>query len=228
MRQAAGQAFSGKTVVGRGLILLRPALRDYGGQGVEGRTNRGTFNPSSPRPAGLCREGTQRSTLDIGPRGQSRTLTYFPQRQFLGDSAKFLNVQAAAFNDAFQGADGNGFAPVHGHDHLPAIFMTPFLVTPGLRHQREAMLPQYFDNFFRVANWKPSAHGTASSINFAPLFILTGAGSNHSSNASFALAMAFASVSPAEAQPGSSGNTADQRLASGSNSTSRRSFMGVR
>src|ERR1035441_10239071 len=80
----------------------------------------------------------------------------------------------------------------------------------------------------KAANWEPSAHGTASSIIFAPLFILKGAGSNHSSNASFAFAMASASVSPAEAQPGSSGNTADQRFVSGSNSTSRRTFMAVR
>jgi hypothetical protein len=145
-----------------------------------------------------------------------------------GLSAESFHVQTTAFNDAFQSADGNGFAPMHGHDHLLAIFMTPFLVTSGLSHQRKAVLAQNFDDLFGVANWEPSAHGTASSINFAPLFILKGAGSNHSSNASFAFAMASASVSPAEAQPGSSGKTADQRFVSGSNSTSRRTFMAVR
>src|ERR1035437_5680394 len=48
---------------------------------------------------------------------------------------------------------------------------------------------------------------------------------NQSASASLALAMASASVSPAEAQPGSSGKTADQRLDSESNSIKRRSFM---
>jgi hypothetical protein len=37
--------------------------------------------------------------------------------------------------------------------------------------------------------------------------------------------MASASVSPAVAQPGNSGNTADQRLACGSNSTNNRNFI---
>ena len=140
-------------------------------------------------------------------------------------SAEVFHVQAAALDDAFQRADGNGFASVHGHNHLPAISMTPFLMAAGLRHQFKAVLAQNFDDFLGVANWESSAHGTASSISFAPLFILTGAGSNQSSNASFALAMASASVSPAEAQPGSSGKTADQRFVSGSNSTKSRNFM---
>ena len=117
---------------------------------------------------------------------------------------------------------------MHGHDHLPAVFVAPFLMAPGLRHQREAMFSQDSDNFFGAAHWEPAAHGTASSINFAPLFNLTGEGSNHKARASFALAIASASVSPADAQPGSSGKTADQRLASASNSTSKRNFMMVR
>jgi hypothetical protein len=103
--------------------------------------------------------------------------------------------------------------------------MTPFLMAAGLPHQFKAMLAQNFDNFLRVANWKPLAHGMASSISFAPLCSLTGEGSNQSAKASFALAMASASVSPAEAQPGSSGKTADQRFVSESNSTKRRNFM---
>ena len=37
--------------------------------------------------------------------------------------------------------------------------------------------------------------------------------------------MASASESPADAQPGNSGNTADQRLAAGSNSTTARNFI---
>lgn len=140
-------------------------------------------------------------------------------------SAEVFHVQAAAFNDAFQRADGNGFVSMHGHNHLPAIFMTPFLMAAGLRHQFKAVPAQNLDDFPGVANWESPAHGTASSINFAPLFILTGVGSNQSPNASLALAMASASVSPAEAQPGNSGKTADQRFVSGSNSTKRRNFM---
>ena len=139
--------------------------------------------------------------------------------------AEVFHVQAAAFNDAFQRADGNGFVSVHGHNHLPAIYVTPFLMTAGLRHQFKAVPAQNFDDFLCVANWESPAHGTASSINFAPLFILTGVGSNQSSNASLALATASACVSPAEAQPGNSGKTADQRFVSGSNSTKRRNFM---
>jgi hypothetical protein len=55
--------------------------------------------------------------------------------------------------------------------------------------------------------------------------VQTGEGSNHNSNASIALRTASSSVSPAEAQPGSSGKTADQRFVSGSCSTTKRSFM---
>lgn len=120
---------------------------------------------------------------------------------------------------------GNGFAAVHGHNRLPSVCMTPFLVAAGLPYQFKAMLAQNLDDFLGVANWKPLAHGMASSMSFAPLCSLTGEGSNQSSNASFALAMASASVSPAEAQPGNSGKTTDQRFVSESNSTKRRNFM---
>ena len=143
----------------------------------------------------------------------------------IGKSAELFHVQAAAFDDAFQRADGDGFAAVHGHNQLTAIFVTLFLMAAGLRHQLKAVPAQNLDDFPGVADWESPAHGTASSMSFAPLFILTGAGSNQRFNASFALAMASASVSPAEAQPGSSGNTADQRFVSGSNSTNRRNFM---
>ena len=114
---------------------------------------------------------------------------------------------------------------MHCHDHLAAIFVTPFLVAAGLGNHRKTMLAQNFDDFSCAANWIPPAHGTASSIIFAPLGNLIGAGSNQSASASWALVMASASVSPAVAQPGNSGNTADQRLASGSNSTNNRNFI---
>jgi hypothetical protein len=125
----------------------------------------------------------------------------------------------------FQRANRNWFAAVHGHDYLPPVFVPPFLVAARLGDAHEAVPAQNFDHFIGVADWKPPAYGMASSISFEPLCNLTGDGSNQSASASLALAMASASVSPAEAQPGSSGKTADQRLDSESNSIKRRSFM---
>ena len=114
---------------------------------------------------------------------------------------------------------------MHGHNHLSAIFVTPFLVAARLGNHRKTMLAQNFDDFPCAANWIPAAHGTASSIIFAPLGNLTGTGLNQSASASVALATASASVSPAVAHPGTSGNTADHRFASGSNSTNKRNFI---
>jgi hypothetical protein len=54
-------------------------------------------------------------------------------------STEIFHVQAVAFDDAFQRPDRNGFASVHGHNHLPAIFVTPFLMAAGLRHQFKAV-----------------------------------------------------------------------------------------
>ena len=143
----------------------------------------------------------------------------------LNSSTKGIHVQAAAFNHAFQSADGEGFAAMHCHDHLASVFVTPFLVAARLGNHRKTMFAQNSDHFLCVANWVALAHGTASSIIFAPLGNLIGAGSNQSASASWALEMASSSVSPAVAQPGNSGNTADQRLASRSNSTNNRNFI---
>ena len=136
-----------------------------------------------------------------------------------------FHVQAAAFNDAFERADGNGFAAVHGYDCLPSIDMTPLLMATLLAHERKTVFTENADDIVSVANWKFAAQGRATSRSFAPLENSTGEGSNQSARASFALAMASFSVSPALAHPGNSGNTADQRLLSGSNSMTRRSFM---
>jgi len=57
------------------------------------------------------------------------------------------------------------------------------------------------------------------------LAVLISEGLNHNFRASLALLIASSSVSPAEAQPGSSGKTADHRFVRGSNSTRRRNFM---
>lgn len=138
---------------------------------------------------------------------------------------KRLHAQPTAFDDALERAQRNGFAPVNGHDDLSPIGVPPLLVTPGLPHQRETVPPQYLHDLLRIADWKPLAHGTASSSIFAPWVSLTGDGSNQRAKASLAFATASASVSPAVAQPGNSGNTADHRFVSLSNFTSRRNFM---
>jgi len=103
--------------------------------------------------------------------------------------------------------------------------MTPLLMAASLVHQQKAILPQNLGNFLGVADWMATAHGMANSKSFARLLNLIGTGSNHRESASFALAMASSSVSPAEAQPGNSGKTADQRLVLKSKSTNKRKFM---
>lgn len=150
------------------------------------------------------------------------------QPQRICGSPKIIHAQAAALGDAFEGTDGDGFASVHGHDHLPAIGVTPFLVAAFLADHVEAVPTEDAHHIVRGADWKADTHTSATSRTFDPLDKATGDGSNHKSRASFALRMASASVSPAVAQPGSSGKKADQRLVLGSRSTTRRSFMGAR
>jgi hypothetical protein len=140
-------------------------------------------------------------------------------------SSKIFNVQTAAFDNAFQCTNRNRFASVHGNNHLPSISVAPFLVTAGLTDEIEPVLPQNFDDVFCVANWKSLAHGSETSTSFAFLFRGISDGSNQRANASLAFSIASFSVSPAEAQPGNSGKTADHRLASASNSTNNRKFM---
>jgi len=72
-----------------------------------------------------------------------------------GLSAEIFHAQAAAFDDAFQCADGNGFAAVHATSPA-AIFMTPF---DGcrLRHQSKPCLRRTL-RFLACANWKSPAH----------------------------------------------------------------------
>ena len=140
-------------------------------------------------------------------------------------SPEVVRTQPASLDDAFECADGNGFVAVDRHDHLPAVGMTPFLMAAFLADRHKSMPAKDSDNFPGVANWKALAHGSAISSTFAPAGTETDDGSNQSSKASFALAMASSSESPAEAQPGSSGKKAAQRWVSASCSTTSRSFM---
>lgn len=143
-------------------------------------------------------------------------------------SPKFFHAQSAAFHDALERADGNRFVAVHRHDHLPAIGMPPFLMTAFLAHLQEPVLAENPNHFLGVANREAFTHGSATCSTLAPAGSARGEGSNHSSSASFALLTASSSVSPAEAQPGSSGKKAAHRLLSGSCSTTSRSFMPVK
>jgi len=142
--------------------------------------------------------------------------------------AKFINRKATSIDDAFECADGNGLASMHRDNHLPPIIVPPFLVAALLADLIEAVFSQNTNHFIRVTNWKSFAHVSATSNTLAPGGNETADGSNQSSNASFAFRIASASVSPAEAQPGSSGKNADQRLISVSCSTTSRSFIASR
>ncbi len=141
------------------------------------------------------------------------------------DLPEVIHIEAASFDDALEGASRNRFASVDGYDYLPAIRMTPLLMAVLLTGQDETISPQYAGDVLGIQDGKAGAHGSDTSSSFAPSAGLISEGSNHSSSASLALRTASSSVSPAEAQPGSSGNTADHRLVSLSNSTSNRSFI---
>ena len=101
----------------------------------------------------------------------------------------------------------------------------PFLMAAFLAHQQEAVSTQDPHDLIGVADREMLAHGRPTSRILAPAGINCRDGSNQSSRASFALATASASVSPAEAHPGSSGKNAAQRLVSASCSTTNRSFI---
>ena len=139
--------------------------------------------------------------------------------------AEFFHIDAAAFDDAFQRAEGDGFAAVHGDDDLMPIGVPPFLMAALLRDQGKAVAAENAGDFGSGADRVVAAHVSATSSTFAPAGRSRSTGSNQSARASRALAMASSSVSPALAHPGISGKTADQRSVSGSCSTTRRTFI---
>src|SRR5437899_12385635 len=103
--------------------------------------------------------------------------------------------------------------------------MTPLFVASFLAYQRQTMFAQDANELLGCANREALAHVSATSKTFAPAGKSTGAGSNQSSRASFAVWIASSSVSPAEAQPGNSGKNAAQRSVSESCSTTKRNPM---
>ena len=138
---------------------------------------------------------------------------------------KVVRGQSAAFDDALQGADGDRFAAVHGNDDLPTVGMASFLMATALAHAPNAMLPENPEDIIGVTNWEAMTQGRATSRSLPFFGMSTGVKSNHKARASLALATASSSVSPALAHPGKSGNTADQRPACPSYSSSTRNFM---
>ena len=138
---------------------------------------------------------------------------------------KFLHVHAAAVDDAFQRADGDRLAAVGGDNDLPSVSVTPLLMAAFLRDEREAVAVEHARDICCRADRVMLAHVSATSSTFAPAGSSISVGSNQRASASRALAMACSPVSPALAQPGISGKTADQRPVVWSCSTTRRTFM---
>lgn len=139
--------------------------------------------------------------------------------------AELLHADPAAFDNAFERAERNRFAAVRRDDDLMPVGVPPFLMAAFLRDQGEAMAAKNARDFGCGADRVVAAHVSATSKTFAPAGRSRSTGSNQSARASRALAMASSSVSPALAQPGISGKTADQRSVSGSCSTTRRTFI---
>lgn len=135
-------------------------------------------------------------SLEAQPKMGVRSLHDFTGSRWWLGSTKVIHAQPASLNDAFECADGNGRS--NRREEAPSLASQP----PTLNSQ-------------------PLSHSLVTSAATK----CGGDGSNQSASASFALAIASSSVSPAEAQPGSSGKKAAQRFVSGSCSTTSRNFM---
>jgi hypothetical protein len=129
---------------------------------------------------------------------------------------------------------------LRGHNPLPSLVLgvmlglvtlssgctTPSWVVEAERIAKVALpIVEGLASIVGVSAGEALAQGRETSSSLASLPNSNSVGSNHNTRASFAWATASSSMSPAEPQPGSSGNTADQRFVSRSNSTTNRSFM---
>ena len=92
------------------------------------------------------------------------------------NSAKLIRVEATAFNDAFQGADGDGFAAVQGDYHLTAIFVPPFLMTASLSVHHIIMLTQNLNHFVRATKLETGDSRNGEFHCFRPFMQLDGSG----------------------------------------------------
>ena len=111
------------------------------------------------------------------------------------------------------------------HDHLAPLGIPPLLVATRLVDFLKPMLAQNPRHFLGVADRKPAAHAAETAKTLARPGNLILEGLNHSERAWRAFRTASRSVSPAEAQPGISGKTADHRPVSRSSATTKRNFM---
>ena len=111
------------------------------------------------------------------------------------------------------------------HDHLTTLRAPPLLVAARLVDFLESVLPQNPRHFLGVADREPSTHPAETANTLARPGNLILEGLNQRERACRAFFTASRSVSPAEAQPGISGNTADQRPVSRSSATTNRNFM---
>jgi hypothetical protein len=73
-------------------------------------------------------------------------------------SAEIIDAQFAAFDNALERSDGDGFAAVVGHNYLSAIRVPPFLVAPLLGHFHEVMPAQDANYILRIADGKSRTH----------------------------------------------------------------------
>ena len=111
------------------------------------------------------------------------------------------------------------------HDHLASFGISPFLMAAGLIDFLETMLAQHPHHFLGIADREPATHPAETAKTLARPGNLILEGLNQRERACRAFLTASRSVSPAEAQPGISGNTADQRPVSRSSATTNRNFM---
>jgi len=143
-------------------------------------------------------------------------------------SPKKVHTQSAPFYNALERANGDGLVAMHRDDHLATMRMPPFLVAPLLSDLGETVPTKNADHVLCCAYWKSFTQGSATSSTLAPVGMGSVDGSNQSSSASLAFVTASSSVSPADAQPGSSGKNAAQRSTVASYSTTSRSFMSIK
>ena len=139
--------------------------------------------------------------------------------------SKLLRPQSTSLDDAFQRSNWNGFGPVKRHDHLPPFGIPPLLMAARLVDFMKSVLTKHPRHFLGVANRKPATHAAETANTLARPGNLIFEGLNQRARAWRAFRTASRSESPAEAQPGISGNTADQRPVSRSSSTTSRNFI---
>ena len=179
-----------------------------------------------PLPMSLypCRTSKFPFTFTNSPRRPTSSSSFHPCFPF-NQKLKLFHLDSAPLDDAFQRPNRDRFGSVEGHNHLSPVRISPLLVAAGLVDFLEPVPTQNPRHFLGVANRKPAAHATETANTLARPGNLILLGLNQRDKACRAFRTASLSVSPAEAHPGISGNTADQRPVSRSSVTTNRNFM---